>query len=73
MVMLRATQALLTVVRQILRLIFTTVALVKILANPEKFAATENAPLLVLILKQTVVALVLILRILTFNLVQEQH
>ena len=73
MVMLRATQALLTGVRQILRLTFTTVALVETPAHPDKFAAMVLAPLLVTLLKHTVAALVLILRILTLNPVQEQH
>ena len=53
--------------------IITTVVNVDLFARLEMFAATEDAPLLVFLLKQTVVALVLILRILTLNPVQEQH
>ena len=70
MVMLRATRALLTVVRQILRLILTTVALVEKPAHPDKFAAMVLAPLLVTLLKQIAAASVLTLQILMLNLVQ---
>ena len=71
--MQRATRASRMAAKLMLGRIITTVGDVELFARLEMFAATENAPLLVSLLKQTVAASVLILQILTLNPVQEQH